>query len=161
MDSKSKIQPFQWRPCFLPEQERETFSATAKCGWKPYSADCTEDSSLLAEWSWMEVSRDLGKCLLKWKTLIRIFTQPNSAIWLGQINCAETLLFCRQETKTHRSNYLTGPNKSQTVRENNCKTAFTSWYKFLQGIPRVGTELLENHFITPYLFFSWFSYPQT
>ena len=151
----------------LPPQTRaRDFFATAKCGTEPYSADCTEDSSLCSnegEWSWMEVSRDLGKCLINWKTLIGIFTRPTSAIWvwLGQINCAETLLFCRQETKTHRSNCLTGPNKSQTVRENNCKTAFTSWYKFLQGIPRVGTELLENHFTTLYLFFSWFSYPQT
>ena len=150
----------------LPPQRRERkrlFQRRPNAGSSLIRPIAHKIPLFVAEWSWMEVSRDLGKCLINWKTLIGIFTRPTSAIWvwLGQINCAETLLFCRQETKTHRSNYLTGPNKSQTVREIDCKTALTSWYRFLQGIPRVGTELLENHFTTLYLFFSWFSYPQT
>ena len=57
----------------LPPQTRaRDFFATAKCGTEPYSADCTEDSSLCSnegEWSWMEVSRDLGKRLINWENL--------------------------------------------------------------------------------------------
>ena len=54
-----------------PPNKRDFF-ATAKCGTEPYSADCTEDSFLCSnegEWSWMEVSRDLGKRLINWENL--------------------------------------------------------------------------------------------
>ena len=126
----------------------------------------------------MEVSRDLVKWLINWKTWMGIFTQPSSAIWLGQGNWvapgAQTLLSSYRRPAvvnnfrpTDCSNHFSRSNMLQNCVRNYSDIVALSKYKGRVLIKDQGDLLAALAGFTPkftaaitiYLFFSWFTFP--